>query len=231
MSETESIAIETSCRAGGIALGRDETLLRVIHFDASSRHATQLVGRLKAMLTDAALTPANIAEIYVSAGPGSFTGLRVGITVARTLAQALPHIRCVAVPTAQAVAENARSLEWRRLVVMLDVKDGCCHASLFQRQGNEIVPVSAELVDAKDFLAACPKPILLSGEGLGFIDATAPGVTQIDPALRLPTAEGVWRVGRRLADAGRFTPYPHLLPIYSRKPEALRLWEKRQKAT
>ena len=55
----------------------------------------------------------------------------------------------------------------------------------------------------------------------------ADGVTHAPPDLFLPTPEGVWRVGRRLAAAGAFTPLPQVLPLYTRKPEAVRLWEKR----
>ena len=49
-------------------------------------------------------------------------------------------------------------------------------------------------------------------------------VTTADPSLHLPTAQAVWRVGRRLARAGQFTPPNRLLPIYTRPPKAVRLW-------
>ena len=92
-----SIAIETSCRIGGLALGKGDQLLTVETFDASQRHATILVARLEAMLETANLNPGDLSELYISVGPGSFTGLRVGVTVARTLAQFVAGLRCVAV--------------------------------------------------------------------------------------------------------------------------------------
>jgi tRNA threonylcarbamoyladenosine biosynthesis protein TsaB len=214
-----SIAIETSCRQGGLALGLDDQLARVVAFDAASRHATTLVARLKSLLEEAALRPTELAELYVSIGPGSFTGVRVGVTVARTLAQVAPDLRCVAVPTALAVAHRAAQMEWRHLAVILDARGGGVHASLFARQGEEIVPAGEPMVaTAEEFLAAAPRPLLLTGEGLDYHPITGPEITSVAPAMRLPTAECVWHVGRQMAAGGQFTDYRRLLPIYVRDP-------------
>ncbi len=281
MSEppTYSVAIETSCRAGGLALARGEELVRVVRFDASYRQATQLILRLDELLRPDGLRPQDIAGLYVSVGPGSFTGLRVGVTVARTLAQAVAldgrsgpgdgpvsGLRLVAVPTLLAVAENARDLEWEHLGVVMDHKEGEIYAAVFARGTGEhplrvagVLPAStvdvspaetgagaavgaprraaAEDADSTphecgtvlpiaSFLARAPRPIVLIGEALEFAEMQGEGVSHAPPELNLPTPEGVWRVGRRLAAGGRFTDPAHLLPLYARKPEAVRLWEK-----
>jgi len=217
---TVSLAIETSCRAGGLVLAAGAQQHRAISFDASSRHATHLISHLAEMVRQAGLKPADIDEVYVSAGPGSFTGVRVGIAAVRTMAQAMPHLRCVAVPTPMAVAENTHDLAWENLAVILDARDGWIHASLFVRQEGLIEPVDgwAGLYRPEEFLAGAPRPLLLVGEGLAFHQLSAPGVSAADPSLHLPTAEAVWRVGNRLARAGRFTEYHDLLPIYTRSP-------------
>ena len=49
-----------------------------------------------------------------------------------------------------------------------------------------------------------------------------------DSPLNFPSAEGVWTVGRQLAQAGQYTDYHQLLPIYSRPPQAVRVWENKQ---
>ncbi|MFA6133671.1 MAG: tRNA (adenosine(37)-N6)-threonylcarbamoyltransferase complex dimerization subunit type 1 TsaB [Phycisphaerae bacterium] len=234
--DTVSIAIETSCRAGGLALGCGEAVTATIEFDASARHATHLVTQLKELLDKAGLSPADLSELYISAGPGSFTGLRVGITVARTMAQALPRVRCVAVPTPQAVAENARCLSWEHLAVVLDAREGQVHASLFERNGQQIVSSSVppRLYRPEEFLSAAPRPLLLIGEGLGYHEPFAsalrpagpgaeraplpPEVTLAPAELNLPGARGVWAVGRRMAAAGQFVPWAQLLPVYVRNP-------------
>lgn len=228
---TVSISIETSCRAGGVALGMGEELTEAIGFDASARHATYLISHLDSLLVRRGLRPADLDELYVSAGPGSFTGLRVGITAARTLGQMVRHLRCVAVPTALAVAENARALDWEHVGVIMDARAGQVYVSLFARRGDEIVAAATPgVVSTGELAARLPRPVLLIGEGLEYASIVGEGITTADRALgglHFPSAEGVWRVGRRLARQGRFVDYPRLLPIYARKPEALRLWERR----
>ncbi|MCY2928517.1 MAG: tRNA (adenosine(37)-N6)-threonylcarbamoyltransferase complex dimerization subunit type 1 TsaB, partial [Planctomycetota bacterium] len=177
-----SIAIETTCRAGGVALGAGDVLGEGIAFDAQRRHATQLVARLADLLARAGATPADVSELYVSAGPGSFTGTRVGITVARTLAQANPPIRCVAVPTPEIVL-SAAGAEWENLAVVLDAGKGLLHATLYAR--NAAGPVQAgpaRVTTAAEFLADCPRPITLVGEGLAFHPPAGEGVRAMFPA-------------------------------------------------
>jgi len=232
MAETKanlSVAIETTCRAGGLAMGVGEALSRTDAFDASARHATQLIRRLDALLAGAGLGPADVDELYVSAGPGSFTGTRIGVTVARTLAQVRPGLRLVAVPTVLAIAENARDLAWDHLAVILDAREQCIHASLLGRDGDRIVPAGEPVVCGPDeFLAAAPRPLLLIGEGLGYYDLSGEGVALADAERHLPTPEGVWRVGRRMARDGEWVARARLRPIYARRPKALRDWQARQ---
>jgi len=227
MKPTVSIAIETSCRQGGVALGLEGRLAKTIGFDASARHATQLVRRLADLLAEAAVKPTDLDELYVSVGPGSFTGLRVGITVARTLGQLLPSLRCVAVPTPLAVAQNARDLPWEHLAVVLDARDGYIHASLFARSDEQIVPNGPPaVVPVSEFLASAPRPLTLIGEGLNYHDCRGDGVTPADSARRLPTPAGVWYAGALMARRRRFTDARTLLPVYAHNPEAARLWKK-----
>ena len=237
MTDIASVAIETSCRRGGVALGIGERLVATAEFDASARHATQLVGRLDELLTAAGLRPADLSEVYVSVGPGSFTGTRVGVTVARTLAQAVGSLRCVAVPSPAAVAEAARTLPWQRLGVVLDAREGLVHATFFARRGRRIVQVGrAGVMSPAELLARAERPIVLLGEGLGYHDLRGDGITipaaeSPDAPPHVPTAAGVWRLGRRLAAAGGYTDFHRLLPVYCRKPAAVRAWEQRRRGS
>ena len=209
MPPSFAVAIETSCRLGGVALGRGDDLLAEEPFDASRRHATQLVGRLDALLRRHGLAPRDLGEVYVSA-------------------------------------------EWATLAIILDAGEGLAHTTLFQRAelaaagtaasadpaSSKIAaapPGAADVLTPADFLAGAPRPILLAGEGLEFLgrhNFSAEGVVlwPADSPLNYPTAGNVWRAGRRLARSGRFTEPSALLPIYSRPPEAQRLWQIRHGA-
>jgi tRNA threonylcarbamoyladenosine biosynthesis protein TsaB len=219
-----SLAIETSCRAGGVALGRGDELLGVIDFEASARHAVQLVPRLDELLEGASLRPKDVDELYVSVGPGSFTGLRVGLTVARTMGQMSGSLRCQAVPTTMAVAMQAADLPWDNLAVVLDARDARVYVSTFVRSEGSIVPQGEpRLVEIDQFLGDLRRPITLTGEGLSYHDCTGSGISIAPPELYFPTARSIWRVGRQMARDGQYTEYNKLTPIYARLPEVLRL--------
>ncbi|MBC8373409.1 MAG: tRNA (adenosine(37)-N6)-threonylcarbamoyltransferase complex dimerization subunit type 1 TsaB [Planctomycetes bacterium] len=221
-----SLAIETSCRTGGVALGRGDELIGAIDFDASCRHAVQLVPRLAELLDSASLRPADVDELYVSSGPGSFTGLRVGLTVARTMGQMLSSLRCLSVPTPRAVALRSADLTWESLAVVLDGRDARVYVSMFARAAGLIVPQGRpRLVDTAEFLAGLRRPITLTGEGLAYHDLAGEGISIAPEELHFPTAQAVWHAGRQMARDGdeKYTDYSKLTPIYARQPEVLRL--------
>jgi len=223
METPASLAIETSCRTGGAALGRGDELVAETSFQASARHAVQLVPRIAELLENASLRPANIDELYVSVGPGSFTGVRVGLTVARTMGQMMDSLRCVPVPAPLAIADQAAELSWDRLAVVLDARDDCVHVSEFVRSGGQIIPRSpGAVLEVEQFLDGLERPVTLTGEGLSYHNCTGSGISIAPPELHFPTAASVWRVGRRLAREGQFVEYNKLVPIYARPPEVLR---------
>ncbi len=232
MTDAWSIAIETTSRRGGVALGRGEERLAAAELDSSRRHASELLVSLRKLLDGAGVAPEDLDEVYVSVGPGSFTGVRVGVTVARTLGQAL-DVRLAAAPTPRVVLENILDHEWTHAAVVLDARRGNAFAQAFERSGGQR-PVAGEPMfgTPEELLERLPRPLVLVGEGLGHVSFPRPeGVELIDPADagHRPTASGCWEVGRRLAGEGRFVDYHALRPVYTRKPEAVRLWEEQGK--
>lgn len=231
-----SLAIETTCRAGGVAMGLGETLRDQRPLGTTGRHAAELLAQIDEMLVQAEKTPGDVGEFYVSVGPGSFTGIRVGVTVARTLAQVQPAVSLVAVPTPLAIAQQVCSAPWEHLAVFLAAKEGAAHITPITRDasGGPILAGEAVLATPDEFFA--DREDLdrwhVAGEALGFCDlppaCLAAGVTLADQADWLPRIESVWQVGWRLARAGQFTPYAQLRPVYARRPEAVRLWDAKQ---
>lgn len=227
--------METSCRLGAVALGRGANLLATRSLGPTGRHAAELLAGLDELLQEHGLAPTEIGELYVSAGPGSFTGLRVGITVARTWAQFAPGLKTIAVPTPLAVAEQAAGHPWEHLGVLLAAKrvgrsGPTVHGTLVRRdaQGHVDLQGEARLAAPEALIADWPRPLVLTGEGVGYCDLpTTDDVAVLPEDMRMPTAEAVWRIGRRLAERGEFDPWAQLQPMYARRPEAIRLWEQR----
>lgn len=229
--------METSCRLGAVGLGVGESMIASRMLGTSGKHAAELVACLDEMLREAGVKPVDVSELYVSVGPGSFTGLRVGITAARTWAQLIDGLKLVAVPTPLAVAWNYAQDEWQNMCVMLAAKEHTVHATLLEKNAGKIsIAADPVLLEPLAAVEKMPRPLLLAGEALGFCGETLKklssldGVTIADESRWLPQISSVWNAGRQLATAGQFTDFEHLLPEYARRPEAVRLWEHKHHA-
>src|SRR4051794_9656328 len=115
-----ALAIETSGRVGSIALVDDDSILDEQQFAHGLQNAAQILPIIDRLCRARQWTAQDLQELYVSVGPGSFTGLRIGVTLCKTIAFAT-GARIVAVPTLAVLAENA-PLEAQNLIVLLDAK-------------------------------------------------------------------------------------------------------------
>lgn len=224
-----AIALETSARSGSLALiESDGHLLAEEQFPHDLKHAAALISILDRLTQSHGWTPTDVQEIYVSAGPGSFTGLRVGITVAKTLALSL-GAKLVAVPTTDVLVRNTPA-DWQNALIVLDAKRNQIFTARYTRQGGQIRQEEpAHLDTLTAILARSPRPVHLIGEGIPYHRQTIP---PDDPEVII-TPEATWRprasvvadLGWRLARSGHFTDPDRLTPIYLRRPEAEEKWE------
>ena len=227
------LAIETSGRVGSVAVAVDGEAVAAEHFSHGLRHAAGLVPIIDRLCAAQGWRPGDVEEVYVSAGPGSFTGLRVGVTVAKSLAFAT-GARVVAVPSVEVLARNAPA-GWANLVIVLDAKRGQIFTASFEnRDGRPVTREPAQLSTLADMLARTPRPVHLLGEGLPFHEGAIPAgdarVIRCPPDTWQGRASVVATRGAELARAGRFTDPARLTPIYIRKPEAEEKYEQRQAA-
>ncbi len=228
-----SLAIETSSRVGGVALGVGGQIVRSDTFSATMRHAVELLPTLDRICQHENIAPTEVSEIYVSAGPGSFTGLRIGITVARTLAWTL-GTRVVRVPTLDVVAQNARRVTDppKHLCVVLDAKRNRVYAAVFDRQVDRYVRQTdpAEWDPVELFANLTPDTAIM-GEGVPYIsEQIRHSNLRILPDESFPAlAHSVHELGHSAARQGRFDDPAKLIPIYVRRPEAEEIWERRHR--
>ena len=249
MQENPKImVIETSGRLGGVALAVGPELIEERFFSAELMHTAELLPTLDALCRHHRWRPQDIDQLYVSAGPGSFTGLRVAITAAKTLAFA-QHTAIVAVPSMDALVLNAASdqqpndCQSRQVAVVIEAGRGRVFAAVFEpalggeSDANErtqsYVPGFLNVVPAAQMLPTelldrTSRPLLLLGEGLNYHrqEFEGDGLTILPDQCNTPAAANVHRCGWLRAQAGLFDDPQKLLPIYLRRPEAEEKWEK-----
>src|ERR1041384_8457042 len=86
-SEPLILAIETATRAGGVAVARGKTVLSCREGDASISHSTNLIEMIDAVLNEAGAQLSDVDVFAVAVGPGSFTGLRIGLATVKAFAE------------------------------------------------------------------------------------------------------------------------------------------------
>jgi tRNA threonylcarbamoyladenosine biosynthesis protein TsaB len=172
------LAVETSGRIGSVAIGLGEKILDDATFSGAIRHTSELFPTVQALLKRFSRKPAQIEQVYISVGPGSFTGLRIGVALAKTMHLA-NAARIVAVDTLDAIAANAsdyahrRDISLRRIAAVLDAKRGQFYIAAYEhliakKKGYKKI-MSDSLMTPSEFLHrfACQDvPIWLLGDAL-----------------------------------------------------------------
>ena len=218
-----ALAIETSGRIGSIAVVEDRRTLREEQFPHGLQHAAQIIPIIDRLTREQKWSPRDVDELYVSVGPGSFTGLRIGVTLAKAMALAT-GVKLVAVPTVRVLAENAPP-EARHVMIVLDAKRDQIFTARFERVGDSWTEREpAKLDSLAGMLSRSPRPVHLIGEGLPhhekFIPAGDKLILTTPPETWRARAVAVAVIGVTLARGGHFADPFTLAPIYIRKPEA-----------
>ncbi len=227
-----ALAFETSTAIGCVALGRGDEILATRRLSRPRSHAVEFLPAIEAVCRGADVGPVQIGEVYVSSGPGSFTGLRIGITAARMIAFAT-GARLVAVPTLEIIAQNAAEHDPRpaEVAVLLDAKRGHVYTAAFIYQSGRYVPTTpATEADPLAFLSAQSPQLAVLGEGVLYHRAAvqASGRVILPETLFPPRAETVYRLGRSRALRGEFVSPREFVPTYIRPPEAEEVWARKQ---
>jgi tRNA threonylcarbamoyladenosine biosynthesis protein TsaB len=231
------VGIETSGLAGSVALTREGQCLEVRSLEqAGRRHAQGLALELRELLKRHDVAAKNVDAVAVSRGPGSFTGLRVGMVCAKTFAYAT---RCqfVAVDTFTAVARNCPS-DISDLWVVEDAQRGELFAGSYQQTGGVwIRPNPIEVVDAEAWLKLRSATEVLVGRGLARCDLSLTTATCLtEDRFIQPLASSVALQGERMLLAPK--SYPDIdfdcwkaVPFYIRRSAAEEQRDKRDAAS
>jgi tRNA threonylcarbamoyladenosine biosynthesis protein TsaB len=215
------LGIETSGLAGSVALCRGEECLFESQLEeAPRRHAQTLVSQIGALLAQAGRKVRDLDAVAVSIGPGSFTGLRVGVVCAKTLAY-VTGCRLAAVDTLKVIAANSPS-DVDRVHVMADALRGDVYAATYRRDGGSwITERSPTIVAAQAWLAERAPGELIGGPGLATYASLVPAsCRQLAAETWTAQARVVARLGGRQLEEGQAADCATLVPFYLRRSAA-----------
>jgi tRNA threonylcarbamoyladenosine biosynthesis protein TsaB len=220
------LGIETSGFTGSIALQRDDgsVFTRTLSKEGR-RHAQSLLLEIEGLFQDQKISPRDCSAVAVSWGPGSFTGLRVGVVCAKTWAFATEG-QVALVDTLLAIAENSPA-DVDEIYILADAQRGDFFvgqykrdtASAFQRIGEiQILPADAWIADRN------PQEIV-SGPGAEKRRETlAKQCIVLESKYCYPQADKIVQLGFQQLTAGQFNDIWSLEPFYLRQSSAEEKW-------
>ncbi len=222
------LAFETSAKACSAALLKDDTLLGEAYQNTGLTHSQTLLVMAEDLMKQCGVTEKDIAAVAVAAGPGSFTGVRIGVAAAKGFAWGR-EIPCCGVSTLEAMAENLGVYDGYVLPVM-DARRQQVYCALFRAEKGVLTRVAPDRAIALSELAGeikiLEEPIFLVGDGSNLCYNT---LNADVPALILPPehrmhqrAAGVALVAKQMIARGENCDGATLQPNYLRLSQAER---------
>jgi len=195
------LGIETSGSVGSVAVCEDDDVRASHVFPAGPRHARNLLPAVGDVLQRAGLGRRRVDAVAVSEGPGSFTGLRIGVVCARTLSFALGW-QCVGVPSLEVLVRNvATTAEVAAACPIRDARRDRVYGTLFRRENRDdwLDTTGVLLLPPQDLAARLPEGTIVFGSGVDACpDAFRRERFVLGPAAwGTGCAENVARLGRR----------------------------------
>jgi tRNA threonylcarbamoyladenosine biosynthesis protein TsaB len=219
-SEARLLLIETSGGAGLVALAEGATV-RTRRLDQTRRHARDLAPAVRELLLELDWAPATVAAVLVGLGPGSYTGLRVGLMSAKAFAFAT-GCALIGLPTFPPLALQAPAATF--VDVIADAQQGLVYVQRFQAQPGGALPREVEplrIEPAAAWRARLTAEILVTGPGLALHKKGLPGyVATAGEELWQPQADALLRLGRERLARGARDDLWALEPLYLRPSSA-----------
>jgi tRNA threonylcarbamoyladenosine biosynthesis protein TsaB len=213
------LILETSGRVGKLGLARGGAVVRSVALDDTRRHARDLAATVETILKLESLKPGELTGVMVGRGPGSYTGLRVGLMSAKALAYAT-GCELRAVDTFATIAVQAPA-EAEKLWVIADALQGQIYLQQFARSADGWSAADElRIARVEDWLPQVNPGTWVSGPGVKpyaeRIPQTCPLVPEAD---REPRVESVFAVGAKLPPLAREEMFA-LEPLYLRGSSA-----------
>ncbi len=222
------LAFETSAKAGSVALTEDGRLLGESYQNTGLTHSQTLLTMAQELLTSCGYQPSDVQAVAVANGPGSFTGVRIGVAAAKGFAWGA-ELPCCGVSTLEAMALGFGAHNGYVLSVM-DARREQVYTATFHAENGQLRRVTEDraisLEELKKELISLKEPVFLVGDGSILCYNT---LSEDIPALVLPPehrmhqrASGVALAAAALLQAGECCDGSTLTPNYLRVSQAER---------
>ena len=222
------LAFETSAKAASVALTENGKLLGESYQNTGLTHSQTLMVMAEDTLKQCGKTAADVEAVAVAAGPGSFTGVRIGVAAAKGFAWG-KELPCYGVSTLEAMAESL-GVFVGYVCPCMDARRNQVFNAVFSAQSGELTRVTEDraiaLSDLKEELKKAEKPVIVVGDGANLcyntLRADVPNLI-LPPEQRIhQRAVGVAILAQRMSDAGIAPSGGELEPNYLRLSQAER---------
>ncbi len=230
------LAIDTSTQVSSVAVASEERLEAELTMQAKMTHSETLMPHIQEALAMASVKKEELKGIAVSIGPGSFTGLRIGLATAKAMAYAL-QIPLIGVPTLQAMAYHF-PVGGLQLLPLMDAQKGNSYVERYAwEHGKLILKSQIRILSVPELISWAsdlPDTVMLLGD---VVSKRIEGKMRLPmnvilapPHLRMPRAANVAACGLELLKSGATANVMDMEPVYIRRSEAEVLWEKRHES-
>lgn len=212
------LGFDTTSKYLSVAIADGGNILASVHEDVGIKHSTLLLPKIEELLKEQNLSVKEIDVIAISIGPGSFTGLRIGVAIAKALALSC-NIKIVAVPTMDLIAYNYID-KCDVLVPLLDARKNMIYYCIYKKQKEELVPqteyVLGDINDLEKEIGT--KKTVVFGDGVKLygelLKQKCHNISLIQDDNWFPLAENVVKLGYQKAVKEEFDDADKLVPLY-----------------
>ena len=227
------LALETSAKAVSAAVSEDGKILASGYQDTGLTHSRTLMPIVEHILKNTGLTMADMDAVAVAAGPGSFTGIRIGVAAAKGLAFGADK-PSIGVSTLAAMARGVAFSDGL-VICAMDARRNQIYNALFEAKDGQLTRLTDDraiaLADLAEELRTDPRPMTVVGDGAKlchtFLTEAGISCRMAPPHLVMQSAMSVALEAEALAAEGALVSAQELEPVYLRPAQAERLRQKK----
>ncbi len=221
------LAIDTSAKAASTAVVEDGRIVAESYINTKITHSQTILPMVKSMLESSGQTIEEIDAFAVSVGPGSFTGLRIGISLVKGMAFGTEK-KCIPVSTLEALCHNVS--EKSVICAVMDARCSQVYTATFEFDGENYTRITDDeaisIAKLEENVKNCKKTVVFVGDGAEMcynkLKETCDNVSLAAENVRFQKASSVAFVAEKMFDDGKTVSAEELEPSYLRLPQAQR---------